>query len=104
MAWICDVCGEIAEGDVCMHCGNLYAPKAARSTVPGSYWSIIGIHNEGGFAGYALWFAAWAAVAMLALLYRRAFPFAILLAVTAMVALIRFGPMLYTKWRFRRQR
>ncbi|HVT11461.1 MAG TPA: hypothetical protein VHE55_04275 [Fimbriimonadaceae bacterium] len=43
--WICDRCGEIAEGDICTHCGRQWPPMLLENSKPGSYLWTYGYRN-----------------------------------------------------------
>jgi hypothetical protein len=61
-AWICDRCGSIGVGEMCMQCGNHLKPARPAIAEPGSYFWILGYRTPGIFR-----FMGWYAVAYLPL-------------------------------------
>jgi len=43
--WICPACGEIAQGELCTHCGKSRGPQGPVGPAPGSYLSMLGYHS-----------------------------------------------------------
>ncbi|MCE9559141.1 MAG: hypothetical protein K8R88_09335 [Armatimonadetes bacterium] len=46
--WICENCGEVADGDMCMKCGRERSITPPQIAEPGSYFSITGWGRGGG--------------------------------------------------------
>ncbi len=41
--WVCENCGEVATGDMCVHCGRSRPFVESDSPSPGSYGRILGL-------------------------------------------------------------
>ncbi|MFI5385454.1 MAG: hypothetical protein ACHQ50_04960 [Fimbriimonadales bacterium] len=44
--WICPTCGEIAQGELCTHCGKARGPQGPVGPAPGSYLSLLGYRSS----------------------------------------------------------
>ncbi|HWA84103.1 MAG TPA: hypothetical protein VG820_11740, partial [Fimbriimonadaceae bacterium] len=67
---ICDRCGEIAEGEMCMHCGHHLPPPRPDFYDPDSYFAIYGYHNPAIFKFIGWFFIPTTAIALAEYFFR----------------------------------
>lgn len=85
--WICEACGEVADGDLCIHCGQRVPISPMTPNRPGSYADILG-WPKNDMAARVHWGAVLALMAVLSipvLLDRRTAPW-----IAAVAAFILF--------------